>query len=94
VIFPDWLCNSPMPYAAHPLNARRLASLEADVSREFSPPEESPLASRQTSGISADPIDELRAAIGPSDGKVLVAGIDPIPEDRLPFNLRVTVTLD
>jgi FAD binding domain/Berberine and berberine like len=81
-----------MPYTAHPLNAPRLASLEANGPREFPPPEESLLASRQTSGISADPIDELRAAIGPSNGKVLVAGIDPIPEDRLPFNLRATVT--
>ena len=81
-----------MPYTAHPLNAPRLASLEANGPREFPPPGESLLASRQTSGISADPIDELRAAIGPSNGKVLVAGIDPIPEDRLPFNLRATVT--
>ena len=80
-----------MPYTAHSLNAPGLASLEVGGPREFSPPEESMLVSRQTSGISADPIDELRGAIGPSDGKVLVAGIDPIPEDRLPFNLRATV---
>jgi hypothetical protein len=71
-----------MPYTAHSLNAPRLASLEVGGPREFSPPEESVLASRRTSGISADPINELRGAIGPSDGKVLVAGIDSMPPGR------------
>ena len=45
-----------------------------------------PAESQQTPSTNCD------GAIGASDGKVLVAGIDPIPEDRLPFNLRATVT--
>lgn len=33
----------------------------------------------------------MRAAITPADGKVLVPGTDPIPENRLVFNLRAAV---
>ena len=80
-----------MPYSTRPLNAPRLTSLACDSPRRLVPPRKYPREFSRMGGGLTNPIDELRAAIGPADGKVLVPGIDPIPEYQLPFNLRTVV---
>jgi hypothetical protein len=81
-----------MPYSAHSLSTPQLASLASEDQSDALAQEESAPGPSRFSGSSADSIAELRAAIDSADGKVLVSGIDPIPENRLPFNLRTVVT--
>jgi FAD/FMN-containing dehydrogenase len=81
-----------MPYSAHSLSTPPLASLAGENQSAALPQEESATVPSRFSGSSADSIAELRAAIDSEDGKVLVSGTDPIPENRLPFNLRAVVT--
>jgi hypothetical protein len=81
-----------MPYSAHSLSTPPLASLAGEGQSTALAQEESASTPSRLSGSSVDPVAELRAAIDSADGKVLVSGTDPIPENRLPFNLRAVVT--
>ena len=81
-----------MPYSAHSLSTAPLTSLAGKDQSAAEPREESAAGPSQFSGSSADSIAELRGAIDSVDGKVLVSGADPIPGNRLPFNLRAGVT--
>ena len=81
-----------MPYSAHSLSTAPLTSLAGKDQSAAQPREESAAGPSQFSGSSADSIAELRGAIDSVDGKVLVSGADPIPGNRLPFNLRAGVT--
>lgn len=81
-----------MPYSAHSLSTPQLASLASEDQSAALAQEESAPGPSRFSESSADSIAELRTAIDSADGKVLVSGIDPIPGNRLPFNLRTVVT--